>query len=416
MPGLPPFLEGYESARQGNQQATQSQLGILSQLSQLEQIARKNKLQEEAAASLKNLGPDFMKNPDALYNLGLTQSAAGNHDLGSAALNVANHLSQQQQRRDPSQMERGLDTIKKAYGKFQMNQELKPDEVTDLHNAVAVVGQVRTALDPVTQRMETMQPLTMPGIYSPMFEKYGVVNGKPAEVFKDPAGNGRKAIDQASEKELQGFNDASTQLFDLAKGFKPNYGGWMLDPVGQGAIMAGRRLPDSVLKAVGQPDLSKQAEWWQNYYNWSNDVRAAKFGLTLTGNELTAFERATPKPSDKPEVIANGLKQQLDILRNKQENRTSGLVAGGYNPEQVRQTAGHERSIVPNDEAAIRMVEDAGRRGQLATSMPMTQDAPKSWPKPNAKAIDRLTMNPTPAEKALFEEVFGPGSAAKYGR
>jgi len=424
MPGLAdlqnvPGLTGYIAGEQAAQNEAMAPLqrvgaimGILSAQQQIQKLKREQDIRDQAAQAIAKLGPGALQNPDALTNLGLQQLAAGEHQLGSGLITAANQQRTLQNRRDPSQMERALDTIAELHRKDSMKPgSLSPEEQTKLNNAVAIVGQVRTALDPVTQRMETIQPLTLPALYNPMLERYGVRNAKPADVFPNPAGNGRKQIDQGSEKELQGFNDASTQLFSLAREFKPTYGGWMLDSVGQAAIMAGRRLPDSALNAIGKPGLKDQAAWWERYYNWSNDVRAAKFGLTLTGNELTAFERATPKPSDTPEQIAQALKAQLEILTAKQQNRTSGLVAGGYNPEQVRATAGHERYLTNTDEEAIAAVEQAGKRGMLASARggPIEQQ----FPKPSPAAIRRLQMNPS--EKAQFEAVFGPGSAAAYG-
>jgi hypothetical protein len=329
---------------------------------------RAQKRHDEAFGDIGNMTPDQRKDPKFLYDQALRHSAGGNDKLAGTFLSMANHLDTQANRRDPSQMERALDVIRTYHLKDSMAPgTLTPEEQANLHNAVAIVGQVRTAIDPVTQRMETIQPLTLRRSTVRRSTATASRTRSRATCFRTrPAMAASRST--RSEKELQGFNDASTQLFSLGQDFKPNWGGWMLDPVAQGAIMAGRRLPDSVTKAMGKPDLADQAAWWQRYYNWSNDVRAAKFGLTLTGNELQAFERATPKPSDKPELIAQGLKTQLDILRAKQQNRTAGLVAGGYNPEQVRETAGHERTLgAPDEENAIRILDEASRRGMRAS-------------------------------------------------
>jgi len=330
---------------------------------------RTQKRRDAAVAGLGNLSPETLKNPQELYQLALKHNAAGDKELGATFLSIANHASSLTNRRDPSQMERGLDTVARLWRKHSMGQDLSDDEQSELANSIAITGQIRTALDPVTQKLETFKPLELPERYKPMLEKYGIKTGARADIFPPPSEGGRKQLDQASEKELQGFNDAGKQLYDLTSSFKPNYGGWKLDTVGQAALAAGRRLSPDTLKKMGFGGLENQAQWWQNYYNWANDIRAAKFGLTLTGNELTAFERSTPKPSDDPAAIESALQSQLKILYDKHANRTSGLEAGGYNPAQVRETAGPSRSVQPDDAAAIAAVQSASARGAPATAL-----------------------------------------------
>jgi hypothetical protein len=117
--------------------------------------------------------------------------------------------------------------------------------------------------------------------------------------------------------------------------FKPGYGGSTFKLGGQLRTEAGRRLPDSVL-----PEGEKErARWWMQYKQWSNDIRAAKFGLTLTGNELTAFEAATAKESDDDETIENALRDQMQIVKDKLDSRINSLRAGGYNVEQAEALA-----------------------------------------------------------------------------
>jgi hypothetical protein len=148
---------------------------------------RMQKRHDEAFGDIGNMTPDQRKDPKFLYDQALRHSAGGNDKLAGTFLSMANHLDTQANKRDPSQMERALDVIRTYHLKDSMAPgTLTPEEQADLHNAVAIVGQVRTAIDPVTQRMETIQPLTLPEVYRPTLNRYGVKNAKPSDVFPEP--------------------------------------------------------------------------------------------------------------------------------------------------------------------------------------------------------------------------------------
>jgi hypothetical protein len=371
-------LNAYQGDLRGRMGEKSMASGMALRDAQMGELKRNAERRDAAVTSLQGLSEADRKDPAKLYNLALQHNAAGNTQLGSTFLSMANHLDSQNNRQSQSsQMERGLGVIRRLYMKDAANPgSLTPDERAELGDAVSIARQVRTAFDPTTGRMETFNPLEISEQYNPMLERYGHGLKKRPDIFRDDV-PGRKPLDQASEKELQGFNDAGKQLFDLTKSLEPNYGGFKLDTAAQVALTAGRRLSPETLKKMGMGGMEKQAQWWQNYYNWANDIRAAKFGLTLTGNELEAFERSTPKPSDGNAQIEAALNAQLKILNDKQRNRKEGLVAGKYNPEQVATTAGPERSVQPDEESAIAAIKDASGRGQIANALVKKKPKPK---------------------------------------
>ena len=316
-------------------------------------------------------------------------------------------------RSNGTQTERAFRGLALAQRKVNSGQPLTPEEELDAQVHRAVLSQERIFTDPATGQQSLIKPLTIPSHIT-----VGIPQQQPAQLASMDSSSPssaqpmqspdaalapgirpvptqpgapsnaapRKPLDQASEKELQGFNDASKQMGDLFATFQPTYGGFVLDPVADVALKAGRRLPESVLKKLGQEGLGEQANWWQRYANWSNDIRAAKFGLTLTGNELTAFEKATAKPSDTPEQIQQALKQQMEILANKQRNRLAGLKEGGYNMGQASATAGPLRETFDSESAARDAALAATAAGQPYTAA--VEIPRETFNKPKGKVFD----------------------------
>ena len=279
---------------------------------------------------------------------------------------------------------------------------LTPDEDMNAQVYRAILSQERVYTDPVTQQTTLIKPMTIPSSITvglPQQSQAAPVDAgltpgprpMPTPPGAPPNTAPRKAIDQPSEKELQGFNDASKQMQSMFNTFQPTYGGWALDPIASVALAAGRRLPETLLERFKQQGLSDQATWWQNYYNWANDIRAAKFGLTLTGNELQAFERATPKPSDDPQKIQDGLQSQMQILADKQKNRVAGLEAGGFNMGQVKATAGPTRQAFNSDAEAL----EAVRSGQVSSAQVAIPKEVFRMPKSKEFNIDGLRLRGT---------------------
>jgi hypothetical protein len=264
--------------------------------------------------------------------------------------------------------ERSFQTLRSLQDKVDAGQELTQQEHMEAATARALLSQERQFVDPATMQIHTFKPLTVPSDITVGQGARKRGTSAPTPGVAAPAGpggssgggfslaqvpgsavpntGGRRPLDAGTEKELAGFGDVQTQLADITSSFKPGFGGAVSDLVGSAKTEAGRRLPESI---VGK-SLKERSDWWMKYRNWTNDVRAAKFGLTLTGNELTAFEKATPKESDDDQTISNALNTQMQIIRGKIDARMRSLEAGGHNVRQaeelVRQPKATKKRIV----------------------------------------------------------------------
>ena len=371
MPSLTdiPFLSQYRAREQQIQGDEMEQLKQVSVLSQL--------AQQMQAQSLAREKCNYEKEQPIVVGPG---SALVKRTGGAPVFENPNQRSSG----FGTQTERAFKGLASAQRKVNSGVPLTEEEELDAQVYRAVLSQERVVTDPVTQQSQLMKPITIPSSITVGIPRAAVsetpsttapaqasdaafIPGPrpmPTSPGAPPQNAPRKALDQPSEKELQGLNDASQQMQNLFSEFQPSYGGWALDSLAEGALALGRRLPEPLLDRFKQKGLVDQANWWQKYYNWSNDIRAAKFGLTLTGNELTAFNKANAKPSDTPEQIQAALKTQFEIMANKQRNRIAGLRAGGYNPEQIDQTAGPTRQAFDTPEEAL----DAVRSGRVSTA------------------------------------------------
>ena len=245
-----------------------------------------------------------------------------------------------------TQYERALEILRSAELKHRRGEQLTPEEQLHAQDSAALLSRQQMYQDTRTGQWFIQPPMDISHYQSVAKVPPGGAHlaSVPGLAVPNAPGAGRIALDAGTEKEMQGLGDARAQLNNLIPQFKDEYGGFSLDAAGQLAIEAGRRLPEGTLGA--NPDL---ANWWQSYYSWSNDVRAAKFGLTLTGNELTAFERATPKPGDDPKIIRRALAKQLAILEEKGKRRIDSIKAGGGNVPQAEALYGRGNAATSQD-------------------------------------------------------------------
>jgi hypothetical protein len=253
--------------------------------------------------------------------------------------------------------ERSFQTLRSLQDKVDAGQELTQQEHMEAATARALLSQKRQFIDPATMQIHTFEPLTVPsditvgqgkrqraapkapGVALPAGPSGAAGGGfslaqVPGSVVSNAGG--RKPLDAGTEKELAGFGDVRRQMADLAESFQDGFGGATLDAVGKAKTEAGRRLPESL---VGK-DMKQRSDWWMKYYNWSNDLRAGKFGLTLTANELEAFQKSAPKESDSDDTIRQAIKSQLKMLEDKINSRMGSLEAGGYNTRQAKELIG----------------------------------------------------------------------------
>jgi hypothetical protein len=418
-----------------NQQQTAQQVGILGQLAQMAAQQEAQKRAELARQSLGGLGPNatmddiirsvapHVQNPDNLTNWMIQNRRTQEQQNRPVVVPPGSVLTrdgkevfvnQNQRPQAGTQTERAFGLLLNLQKKADSGQPLTDEEEMAARTAHAMLSRQETRLDPVTNQFLTYNPLTIPPEITvgrgnrqpaqplaPGATPTLASQGGPVPVMRPvdvpgpaPGTGGRKPLDAGTEKEFQGLGDAAKQLADLTQTVGDNFGGWVLDSVADAALAAGRRLPVDVLEktpGLNKPGLKHEAEWWMKYRNWANDVRAAKFGLTLTGNELQAFNAATPKQSDDPETIRNGLKTQMELIRGKLGSRMEAVRTSGQNVEQAQSLAGPDRLVVDPattavDKSGVSYDVDAVRRLQQAGNTPTSVQIRR--PKTKAFKVD----------------------------
>jgi len=223
-----------------------------------------------------------------------------------------------------TQYERAFNTLKQNRLKVLSGQKLTVEDQLDNEIAMATVTAPRYTIDPVTQKIVQSSAYSVP-------QSLGGTGGG-LSVISLPTTGGRRQIDAGTEDELTKNGKALSILEAIIPTFKPEFGSYPLDFAANAAIAVNRRLPESVVGKLAKD----QADWWMNYYQWAKSVRQAEFGLTLTGNELTSFERATPKPSDDPETVRKSLATQKRIVQEAIDKKINAMREGGYNEAQAR--------------------------------------------------------------------------------
>lgn len=92
---------------------------------------------------------------------------------------------------------------------------------------------------------------------------------------------------------------------------------------------------------LGLPGATRgQAEWWQQYDRYKNEVRNELFGASLTEGEQRAFEAADITPNMGPEVLRRNLAKQAEVIQRGLERQARTWAAQGYNRDAIREVTG----------------------------------------------------------------------------
>lgn len=225
----------------------------------------------------------------------------------------------------------------------------------------AILNQQHMIIDPVTQKPMYIQPLQVPP--SITVGKAGATAGTNPSIPTNQVPSmegGRRPLDGGTEKKFSDIGNGLQQIDLLKNGFKDDYGGFVSKTAGDLAIEMGRR---------GVTKWADTANFWQTYRQWGTDIRALKFGLTLTPAELKSFEGFTVNPSDSPDLIKKNIQKQEDLVNAAAQRELSGLNVSGQNVNQGEALSG------------VKMLT----KGKMPTPTPPT-DAPIVRP-----------MNPNPS-------------------
>jgi len=222
-----------------------------------------------------------------------------------------------------TQQERALQALRNLQIKVNGGGQLSEDEEFQAQSARAILSQQRMGIDPVTNQPMFSQPLTVPESMS-VGRSGG--SGKAVNTVP-PITSGRKPLDPGTEKKLGMMGEGVSQLNSLVSRFKDEFAGFVSDTLGAGAIESGRR---GIL-----PKYKDTADFWQAYEQWITDVRAEKFGLSLTGNELKAMGQYKSKPSDSAAVIKTNMARQLKIVEDSIQRQLGAVAVSGQNVKQA---------------------------------------------------------------------------------
>lgn len=215
----------------------------------------------------------------------------------------------------------------------------------------AILNQQHMIIDPATQKPMYIQPLTVPPSIS--VGKAGAAAGTNPAIPTNQTPSmdgGRKSLDSGTEKKFTDMGNAIQQLDMLQKGFKDEYGGFLSKNAANVAIELGRR---------GVDKWADTANFWQTYRQWGTDVRALKFGLTLTPAELKSFDSFTVNPSDSPALIKKNIQRQQDIIHSAAQRELGALNVSGQNVNQGETLSGVKMLTKEPQEPIVRPLNQA---------------------------------------------------------
>lgn len=123
-------------------------------------------------------------------------------------------------------------------------------------------------------------------------------------------------------------------LQSLGAGFKEDYAGSPL--IGDIENRLGRMGWTGGLTGATEG----QAEWWQQYDRYKNEVRNELFGASLTEGEQRAFEQADISPGMDPRIVKQNLAKQQQIIEQGLQRKGRVWAAQGYNTDAIAEATG----------------------------------------------------------------------------
>jgi hypothetical protein len=147
---------------------------------------------------------------------------------------------------------------------------------------------------------------------------------------------------------LEQLSGLTAELAELQRAFKDDYA----NPEGLGMtealIQKGMVDEPNITKAILNNPLAKslglqrtgeqleQEQGWWSLYERINKIpeRAAKFGATLTSEELASWNNADVKPGQTPSQIRRNLEARLKVMKDAIARRRKYMVKLGY-PEEA---------------------------------------------------------------------------------
>jgi hypothetical protein len=192
-------------------------------------------------------------------------------------------------------------------------------------------------------------------------------DGKPV-VVRYGSNGGRMVVDGASPKPqsrapgtrmVDGLVKVGTNLENLERlntTFKPEYAGNYV--LGGAENFLRRNKPGG--------DPSGQAQWWQDYQTYVNQVRNDLFGAALTPGEKSEFEKSIVTPRMSPEEAKKNMDRQTQISTRAAQRQSKAYVAMGYDKEAIEGALGYGV-----DDLARKQTPLANPQGQAQSQQPV---------------------------------------------
>lgn len=123
---------------------------------------------------------------------------------------------------------------------------------------------------------------------------------KPGEPLRGPI----KTLDSSEREKLTQLGSTRRDAQRFLDSFKDEYGGYILDAVGNMSNAAGKTFGDD----------TGQAQFWQDYQTFLNVERNDLFGSALTPSERVEFHKAIISPGMNPDEIRKNLTRQVELV------------------------------------------------------------------------------------------------------
>lgn len=213
-------------------------------------------------------------------------------------------------------------------------------------------------------------------------------DGKPIQVRYGSNG-GRMVVDGAAPKPqsrapgtrmVDSLIKVGTNLENqdrLVSTYKPEFSGNYI--MGGAENFVRRNMPGG--------DSSGQAQWWQDYQSYVNQVRNDLFGAALTPGEKSEFEKSIITPRMSPEESKKNLDRQRQISVRAAQRQAKAYTSMGYDKDAIEGALGYGVDTLGKTETP------------LATPKPQPQQ-PAASPAQAAPAIDPAAARAELARRA----------------
>lgn len=138
---------------------------------------------------------------------------------------------------------------------------------------------------------------------------------------------GKSSLTMPEQNKLAGMGTNLSNLERITGSFSPDYAGYTY---GFGA-------PSVTVKGwgwLGDKGIT-EADWWQDYQSFVNQVRHDQFGAALTATEKAEFEKAMVTKNIDPRLAKKNLDRQTQIAHAAAMRMAKSMAAGGKNVEQI---------------------------------------------------------------------------------